>query len=93
MKRYDVLRLARLAVQIARTRVPDYANTCAPKRYMQPSLLACLSLKEFLHMNRLTRPCCAASPTTYIAPFNWDCRCLYCLSDASRLGPEVLDRA
>ena len=51
MKRYDLLRLARLAVRIARTQVPDYASQFAPKRYTQPSLLACLCLKEFLHLD------------------------------------------
>lgn len=51
MKRHDLLCLARLAVQIARTQVPDYASKFAPKRYAQPSLLACLCLKEFLHLD------------------------------------------
>ena len=31
--------------------MPDYANKFAPKRFTQPSLLACLCLKEFLHLN------------------------------------------
>jgi Transposase DDE domain len=51
MKCHDLLRLARLAVQIARTPLRDYASTFAPKRYTQPSRLACLCLKEFLHMD------------------------------------------
>jgi Transposase DDE domain len=51
VKRYDLLRLARLAVQIARTQLRGYANTFAPKRSMQPSLLACLCLKEFLRLD------------------------------------------
>jgi len=51
MKRHDLLCLARLAVQIARTQMPDYANKFAPKRLTQPSLLACLCLKEFLHLD------------------------------------------
>jgi hypothetical protein len=51
VKRYDLLRLARLAVQIARTELRDYANKFAPKRYRQPSLLACLCLKEFLRLD------------------------------------------
>jgi len=37
MKRDDLLRLARLAVQIARTQLPDYASKFAPKRYTQPA--------------------------------------------------------
>ena len=40
MKRHDLLRLALLAVQIARTQLRDYASKLAPKRYTQPSLLA-----------------------------------------------------
>src|SRR6266850_1744720 len=51
MKRHDLLCLARLAVQIARTQMPDYANKFAPKRDTQPSLLACLCLKAFLHLD------------------------------------------
>jgi hypothetical protein len=47
VKRDDLLCLARLAVQIARTQMSDYANKFAPKRFTQPSLLACLCLKEF----------------------------------------------
>jgi hypothetical protein len=51
VKRHDLLRLARLAVQIARTPLRDYASKFAPKRYPQPSLLACLCLKEYLHLD------------------------------------------
>jgi hypothetical protein len=51
MKRYDLLRLARLAVQIAPPQVPDDASPCAPKRYTQPSRLACLGLKEYVHLD------------------------------------------
>ena len=51
MRRDDLLHLARLAVQIARTQLRDYASTFAPKRYTPPSLLACLCLKEFLRMD------------------------------------------
>ena len=51
MKRYDVLRLVRLAVQIARQQLPDYASKFAPRRSKQPSLLACLCLKEYLHLD------------------------------------------
>jgi hypothetical protein len=49
VKRYDLLRLARLAVRIARAQGPNYASQFAPKRDTPPSLLACLCLKEFLH--------------------------------------------
>lgn len=51
MKRHGLLRLVRLAVQIAREQVPDYASKFAPKRYRQPSLLVCLCLKEYLHLD------------------------------------------
>jgi len=46
MNRDDLLRLARLAVQVARKPMPDYRSKFAPKRCTQPSLLACLCLKE-----------------------------------------------
>jgi hypothetical protein len=51
MKRHDLVRLVRLAVRIARQQLPDYASKFAPKRYRQPSLLACLCLKEYLHLD------------------------------------------
>jgi hypothetical protein len=50
VKRHDLLRLVRLAVQIARQQLPDYASKFAPKHYRKPSLLACLCLKEYLHL-------------------------------------------
>jgi hypothetical protein len=50
VKRHDLLCFAHLAVQIARKQLPDYGSKFAPKHYRQPSLLACLCLKEFLHM-------------------------------------------
>lgn len=51
MKRDDLRCLARLAVQIARTELRDDANKFAPKRYRQPSLLACLCLQELLRLD------------------------------------------
>jgi hypothetical protein len=51
VKRHGLLSFARLAAQIAREQLPDYASKFAPKRYTQPSLLACLCLKEYLHMD------------------------------------------
>jgi Transposase domain (DUF772) len=51
VKRHHLLHLARLAVQIARTQLPDYASQFAPKRYTQPSLLACLCLKQYLRLD------------------------------------------
>ena len=38
-------------MQIARTQLRDYASQFAPKRYTQPSLLACLCRKAFLHLD------------------------------------------
>ena len=61
MKRNDLLRLARLAVQLARTQLQDYASQFAPKRYGQPSLLACLCLKEFLHMDYRSCEACRSA--------------------------------
>jgi hypothetical protein len=43
--------LARLAVQIARSQLPDSASKFAPKRLTQPSLLACLCRKECLPLD------------------------------------------
>ena len=51
MKRHDLLCLARLAWQMACNQLPGYVSTCAPKRYTQPSLLACLCLKEYLRLD------------------------------------------
>ena len=51
MKRHDLGRLVRLAVQITRQQLPDYASKFAPKRSRQPSLLACLCLREYLHLD------------------------------------------
>ena len=31
--------------------MPDHASKFAPRRYTQPSLLACLCLKEYLHLD------------------------------------------
>jgi hypothetical protein len=47
VKRDDLLGFARLAVPIVRQQLPDYASKFAPRRYKQPSLLACLCLKEY----------------------------------------------
>lgn len=38
-------------MQIARTPLRDYASKFAPQRYTQPSLLAWLCLKEYLHLD------------------------------------------
>jgi hypothetical protein len=41
MKRDDLCHLARLALQLVRQRLSMYAHKFTPKRYTQPSLLAC----------------------------------------------------
>ena len=51
MKRHDVRCFARLAVQIARTELPDDGGQFAPTRSRHPSLLACLCLKASLHLD------------------------------------------
>jgi hypothetical protein len=51
VKRHDLLCFAHLAAQIARKQLPDYGSKFAPKHYRQPSLLACLCLKEYLHLH------------------------------------------
>jgi hypothetical protein len=51
VKRHDLLCFAHLAAQIARKQLPDYGSKFAPKHYRQPSLLACLCLKEYLHLD------------------------------------------
>jgi hypothetical protein len=51
VKRNDLLHFARLAWQLARKQLPDHASKFAPRRYTQPSRLACLCLKEYLHLD------------------------------------------
>ncbi len=58
MKRGALLRFARLAVEVARRRMPDYGSKFAPQRFTHPSLRACLGLKEAwqLDARRALRP-------------------------------------
>jgi hypothetical protein len=51
VKRHDLLCFAHLAVQIARKHLPDYGSKFAPKHDRQPSLLARLCLKAYLHLD------------------------------------------
>jgi hypothetical protein len=50
MKRHDLLHFACLAWQFARKQLPEPASKFAPKRDTQPALLACLCLKEYVHL-------------------------------------------
>lgn len=51
MKRGNLLSLARLARQVARKRVPDCTSKFAPKWRMQPWLLSCVCLNEYLKLD------------------------------------------
>jgi len=51
MPRQDLLQFARLAYRLAGHVVPPYSSKFAPKKFTQPSLLACLCLKEYLRLD------------------------------------------
>ena len=51
MPRQDLLQFARLAFRLAGHVLPPYASKFAPKKFTQPSLLACLCLKEYLKLD------------------------------------------
>ena len=51
MPRQDLRQFARLALQVARQQVPPYGSKFSPKKFTQPSLLACLCLKEYLKLD------------------------------------------
>ena len=51
MPRQDLLQFARLAYRLAGHVVPPYRSKFAPKKFTQPSLLACLCLKEYLKLD------------------------------------------
>lgn len=44
----ELVRIARLAVRLARRHLSDYAHRFAPKKFTQPQLFACLILKAYL---------------------------------------------
>lgn len=48
MPRQDWLQVARLAYRLAGHMLPPYSSKFSPKKFTQPSLLACLCLKEYL---------------------------------------------
>jgi len=51
MKPSQRLRFAQLALQVARQHLPPYGSKYSPKKFTQPSLLACLLVKEYLRMD------------------------------------------
>ena len=51
MPRQDLLQIARLAYRLAGHVVPPYRSKFSPKKFTQPSLLACLCLKEYLKLD------------------------------------------
>lgn len=51
MPRQDVLQFARLAYRLVGQILPPYGAKCSPKKFTQPSLLACLCLKEYLRLD------------------------------------------
>ena len=51
MPRQDLLQFARLAYRLAAHILPPYGSKFSPKKFTQPSLLACLCLKEYLKLD------------------------------------------
>jgi hypothetical protein len=51
MKPSQLLRFAQLALQVARPHLPPYGSKYSPKKFTQPSLLACLLVKEYLRQD------------------------------------------
>lgn len=51
MPRQDLLQFARLAYRLAGHVLPPYRSKFDPKKFTQPSLLACLCLKEYLKLD------------------------------------------
>ena len=51
MPRQDLLQVARLAYRLAAHILPAYSSKFSPKKFTQPSLLACLCLKEYLKLD------------------------------------------
>ena len=44
----DIRQTDRCSVQVARPHLPPYGSKYSPKKFTQPSLLACLLVKEYL---------------------------------------------
>jgi len=49
--RYELLAVARFALQSARQHLPAYGSKFAPKKFTQPALLAALCVKEYLRLD------------------------------------------
>ncbi len=49
-----LLNFAKLALTVAQRILPEHAHKFAPKTYTQPQLLACLLVKEYLHLDYRT---------------------------------------
>jgi len=47
----STLTVARMALRAARDALPDYARPKSPRKFTQPQLVACLVVKEFLHLD------------------------------------------
>ena len=47
----STLSVARMALRAARNSLPDHAKAKSPKKFTQPQLLACLVVKECLHLD------------------------------------------
>ena len=51
MPRQDLIQFARLTHRVAAQVLPPYSSKFSPKKFTQPSLLACLCLKEYLKLD------------------------------------------
>ena len=47
----STLKLAQMALAVARDSLPNHAKATGPKRFPQPQLLACLVIKESLQLD------------------------------------------
>jgi hypothetical protein len=51
VKQPQLLKFAQLALQVARPHWPPYGSKDSPKKFTQPSLWACLLVKEYLRQD------------------------------------------
>ena len=71
MKQSQLLRFAQLALQVARQPLPPYGSKYSPKKFTQPSLWACLLVKEYLRMDYRGLEDLWASSTELRAAWGW----------------------
>ena len=71
MKQPQLLRFAQLALQVARQHLPPYGSKYSPKKFTQPSLWACLLVKEYLRMDYRGLEDLWASSTELRAAWGW----------------------